>query len=238
MRFNTVWYYEPLTRADSLKFRTARSSYSVVALPSLQLAAGAVAGTPGAPPGTCLLQLHAGNTQGQQAFRLTRFSCPDGGWQLHDLQQQQQQQEGGLVVLGLKDEAGTGSSSTASSSSASALLDVAVKRDTTATLHFSLRPLPTGTSLPAAVQGAELHLYQQGHRPVSGAGGGPTTRAAEQQRQEQQRRRRQAADAPAEQSPSTRGEFSRPLDLLLHWEAASKLDGTLRQGYHVLYHQK
>eukprot|EP00887_Chlorella_sp_A99_P001561 scaffold8.g1561.t1 len=230
-RFSMAWYYEPLVRADSLRWRTLRSSHSVVALPSLHLAAGALAGTPGMPPGACLLQLQVGNSRGQESFRLTRLSCPDGGWHLHSLHGVRQAEQPPVALA-----------APPSSSSSSEQLDMQVPPDSSATLHFVLQPLPIGTTLSPSVPGAELHLYEQG-RPMNAAPP-PATQDAKQQRQQQQvpspqQWKQAGAGAPAlDREPTETGELTRPLDLLLQWEARGAAGSPPRQGYHVLYRHR
>lgn len=228
MRFNMVWYYEPLVRLDSLRFRTMRSSFSVVALPSLTLSASVLAGVPGVRPGAALLQLHASNGQGQETFHCTHLSCPDGAWLLRSLQQDRQPvPQGGSH----------------SQSSSSVELDVLVEPDSSAALNFIVQLQP-GCAMPATEMGAELHIYQQG-RP--GAVGSTALHACKplqplpQQRlplRQQQVQWQRAASSSATDEHSQEGELSRPIDLLLHWETVGKQGTPRRQGYYVLYNQR
>ena len=116
-RFNAVWYYEPVVKLDSLKFRMLRTSYCAPVAPSLDLAAAAAGGH--SLPGTALLQLRAVSRQGVEALRLRQLAAPGGAWRLAGLQQQREEQdlEEAAARGGDAEEAGTSSNGDGGSSS-------------------------------------------------------------------------------------------------------------------------
>jgi hypothetical protein len=72
-RFIAAWYYEPSTQLDGLPYRTVRTSYTSVVLPSIECHAAVVPSAQQA--GDYLLQLSLLNLQGLQSFRLKQVSC-------------------------------------------------------------------------------------------------------------------------------------------------------------------
>lgn len=164
-------------------------------------------------PGRCLLQLHAVNQQGLEAFRLTQLRALGQAWSLQ------------LLDEGPSDRASAVGISTR------------VGPEAAATQHFVLTPIsrdaPEGRAQAAAPTTAEAALealYEQGRptaaAPAAALGGNA---AAEQQQWRQQKQ---------DQQLNVVSEFTQAVDLMLGWEATSKPGEAAREGFHTLYQQR